>query len=73
MITLIQASESNPGLYMSDVDVARYGSRRNREMDKVLRGIRKFPVNRNHRILYDLADTMFMVTYQQHFDDIVVQ
>ena len=73
MIALIQASESNPGLYMSDVDVARYEADGTVKWTKYSEDTRKFPVNRNHRILYDLADTMFMVTYQQHFDDIVVQ
>lgn len=73
MIALIQASESNSGLYMSDIDVARYESDGTVKWTKYSEDTRKFPVNRNHRILYDLADTMFMVTYQQHFDDIVVQ
>lgn len=72
MIALIQASESNSGLYMSDIDVARYESDGTVKWTKYSEDTRKFPVNRNHRILYDLADTMFMVTYQQHFDDIVV-
>ena len=66
-------SESNSGLYMSDIDVARYESDGTVKWTKYSEDTRKFPVNRNHRILYDLADTMFMVTYQQHFDDIVVQ
>ena len=34
---------------------------------------RKFPLNRNNTIMYDIADAMFMSVYQQHFDDIVVQ
>ena len=33
---------------------------------------RKFPLNRNNTIMYDIADAMFMSVYQQHFDDIVV-
>ena len=73
MIALIQASESNSGLYMSDIDVARYESDGTVKWTKYSEDTRKFPVNRNHRILYDLADAMFISVYQQHFDDIVVQ
>ena len=56
MIALIQASESNPGLYMSDVDVARYEADGTVKWTKYSEDTRKFPVNRNHRILYDLAE-----------------
>lgn len=72
MIALIQASESNSGLYMSDIDVARYEADGTVKWTKYSEDTRKFPVNRNHRILYDLADAMFMSVYQQHFDDIVI-
>lgn len=72
MIALIQASESNSGLYMSDIDVARYEADGTVKWTKYSADTRKFPVNRNHRILYDLADAMFMSVYQQHFDDIVI-
>lgn len=73
MIALIQASEINSGLYMSDIDVARYEADGTVKWTKYSADTRKFPVNRNHRILYDLADAMFISVYQQHFDDIVVQ
>lgn len=65
MIALIEASESKSGLAMTEVDVAT------KPMHYV-NDTRKFPLNRNNTIMYDIADAMFMSVYQQHFDDIVV-
>lgn len=73
MIALISASESNSGLSMADISMARYEADGTVKWKPYSEDTRKFPVNRNHRILYALADAMFMAAYQQHFDDIVIQ
>ena len=73
MMALIEASESKSGLAMTEVDVAKYTFDGETKPMHYVNDTRKFPLNRNNTIMYDIADAMFMSVYQQHFDDIVVQ
>ena len=73
MLALIEASESKSGLFMSDSDSAIYTLDGALKKNPSLEGTRNLPLNRKNIIMYNLADTMFMAVYQQHFDDIVVQ
>ena len=73
MMALIEASESKSGLAMTEVDVAKYAFDGATKPMHYVNDTRKFPLNRNNTIMYDIADAMFMSVYQQHFDDIVVQ
>ena len=73
MMALIEASESKSGLAMIEVDVAKYTFDGATKPMHYVNDTRKFPLNRNNTIMYDIADAMFMSVYQQHFDDIVVQ
>ena len=73
MMALIEASESKSGLAMTEVDVAKYTFDGATKPMHYVNDTRKFPLNRNNTIMYDIADAMFMSAYQQHFDDIVVQ
>ena len=73
MMALIEASESKSGLAMTEVDVAKYTFDGATKPMHYVNDTRKFPLNRNNTIMYDIADAMFMSVYQQHFDDIVVQ
>ena len=73
MMALIEASESMSGLAMTEVDVAKYTFDGATKPMHYVNDTRKFPLNRNNTIMYDIADAMFMSVYQQHFDDIVVQ
>ena len=73
MLALIEASESKSGLAMTEVDVAKYTFDGATKPMHYVNDTRKFPLNRNNTIMYDIADAMFMSVYQQHFDDIVVQ
>ena len=72
-LALIEASESKSGLAMTEVDVAKYTFDGATKPMHYVNDTRKFPLNRNNTIMYDIADAMFMSVYQQHFDDIVVQ
>ena len=72
-LALIEASESKSGLAMTEVDVAKYTFDGVTKPMHYVNDTRKFPLNRNNTIMYDIADAMFMSVYQQHFDDIVVQ
>ena len=72
-LALIEASESKSGLAMTEVDVAKYAFYGATKPMHSVNDTRKFPLNRNNTIMYDIADAMFMSVYQQHFDDIVVQ
>lgn len=72
MMALIEASESKSGLAMTEVDVAKYTFDGATKPMHYVNDTRKFPLNRNNTIMYDIADAMFMSVYQQHFDDIVV-
>ena len=73
MMALIEASESKSGLAMTEVDVAKYTFDGATKPMHYVNDTRKFPLNRNNTIMYDIADAMFMSVYQQNFDDIVVQ
>lgn len=73
MMALIEASESKSGLAMTEVDVAKYTFDGATKPMHYVNDTRKFPLNRNNTIMYDIADAMFMSVYQNHFDDIVVQ
>lgn len=73
MMALIEASESKSGLAMTEVDVAKYTFDGATKPMHYVNDTRKFPLNRNNTIMYDIADAMFMSVYQQHFEDIVVQ
>ena len=73
MMALIEASESMSGLAMTEVDVAKYTFDGATKPMHYVNDTRKFPLNRNNTIMYDIVDAMFMSVYQQHFDDIVVQ
>ena len=73
MMALIEASESKSGLAMTEVDVAKYTFDGATKPMHYVNDTRKFPLNRNNTIMYDIVDAMFMSVYQQHFDDIVVQ
>ena len=72
-LALIEASESKSSLAMTEVDVAKYTFDGATKPMHYVNDTRKFPLNRNNTIMYDIADAMFMSVYQQHFDDIVVQ
>ena len=72
-LALIEASESKSGLSLVDVAVAKYSFDGATKPMHSVNDARKFPLNRNNTIMYDIADAMFMSVYQQHFDDIVVQ
>ncbi len=72
-LALIEASESKSGLAMTEVDVAKYTFDGETKPMHYVNDTRKFPLNRNNTIMYDIVDAMFMSVYQQHFDDIVVQ
>lgn len=72
-LALIEASESKSGLAMTEVDVAKYAFDGATKPMHYVNDTRKFPLNRNNTIMYDIADAMFVSVYQQHFDDIVVQ
>ena len=72
-LALIEASESKSGLVMTEVDVAKYVFDGAIKPMHSVNDTRKFPLNRNNTIMYDIADAMFVSVYQQHFDDIVVQ
>ena len=72
-LALIEASESKSGLAMTEVDVAKYAFDGATKPMHSVNDTRKFPLNRNNTIMYDIADAMFMSVYQQHFEDIVVQ
>lgn len=72
-LALIEASESKSGLSLVDVAVAKYSFDGAAQQMQYRNDTRKFPLNRNNIIMYDLAATMFMSVYQQSFDDIVVQ
>lgn len=71
-LALIEASESKSGLAMTEVDVAKYAFDGTTKPMHYVNDTRKFPLNRNNTIMYDIADAMFVSVYQQHFDDIVV-
>ena len=73
MLALIEASESKSGLAMTEVDVAKYTFDGATKPMHYVNDTRKFPLNRNNTIMYDIADAMFISVYQQHFDDIAVQ
>ena len=72
-LALTEASESKSGLAITEVDVAKYAIDGATKPMHSVNDTRKFLLNRNNTIMYDIADAMFVSAYQQHFDDIVVQ
>ncbi len=72
MMDLMKASDSNTGLFMADTTVAIYtlngAFKRNLFPNETINQ----KIYRKNIVMYDLADTMFMSVYQQHFDDIVI-
>lgn len=73
MMDLMKASDTNSGLFMGDTAVAIYTLNGSLKRNQFLNETINQKIYRKNIVMYDLADTMFMVTYQQHFDDIVVQ
>ena len=72
MLALIEVGENKSGLSLVEVAVAKYSFDGVAQQMQYQNDTRKFPLNRNNTIMYDIADAMFMSVYQQHFDDIVV-